>query len=176
MSITIIFKGVAALLLTGSGYFFGKSMDKKLKDRTDTLKNLTESIIYLKSKIYQESYTLPEAMSATSAKFCNYPESVYERTAYFMVSEGMDGQQAWNKACECCAENRILGTEGTELLKTAGGLMGCGDREMQKENLDVFAESLKKACANAEAKEEKDGKLYIKLGLAAGCIAAIVLW
>ncbi len=164
------------MLLAGSGYFFGKSMDRKLKDRTEVLQNLSESVIYLKSKICQEAYTLPEAMSATSAKFCDYPDSVYERTAYYMVSEGMDGQQAWNRACECCAESRILGSGGTELLKTAGGLLGCGDREMQKENLNIFAESLNKACISAEAKEQKDGKLYIKLGLAAGCIAAILLW
>lgn len=163
-------------MLAGSGYFFGKSMDKKLKDRTETLKNLTESIIYLKSKICQEAYTLPEAMSATAARFCHYPDSVYERTAYYMVSEGMDGQRAWDMACNSCAESRILGLEGTKLLKTAGGLLGCGDREMQKENLDIFAESLKKACEAAEAKEQKDGKLYIKLGLAIGCIAAILFW
>lgn len=176
MGMTIILKGAAALLLAGSGYFFGKSMDKKLKDRTDMLKNLSESVIYLKSKICQEAYTLPEAMSATSGKFCHYPDSVYERTAYYMISEGMDGQQAWGRACECCAEGRILGPEGIDLMKTAGGLLGCGDREMQKENLNLFAESLKKAWSDAEAKEQKDGKLYIKLGLAAGCIAAILLW
>ena len=176
MSIIIILKGAAALLLVGSGYFFGKSMDKKLKDRMETLQKLSESIVFLKSKICQEAYTLPEAMSATATQCCPYPDSVYERTAYYMVSEGLDGQRAWHRACESCTEGRILGREGTELLQTAGGLLGCGDREMQKENLEVFAENLKKAYTQAETKEQRDGKLYIKLGLAAGCIAAILLW
>ncbi len=176
MSGTVILKATAALLLIGSGYFFGKSMDKKLKERTETYKNMAESVVYLKSKICQEAYTLPEAMSATAAKFCRYPHSLYEKTSYYMVSEGMDGQQAWKRACSDCAEGKLLGEEGISLLEETGKLLGCGDRDMQKENLEALWERLKNACAASEEKQKRDGSLYIKLGLAAGCIAAILMW
>ena len=169
-------KITAALSLIGSGYFFGKSMDKKLKERAELLRMLSESVVYLKEKICQEACTLPEALSATAVKCCSYPESIYERAAYYMVSEGLEGTEAWNRGCDSCAEGRILGADGIALLKTAGSLLGSGDRTIQEENLEQFSERLQKSCLRAEDKERRDGKLYIKMGLAAGCIAAILFW
>ena len=171
-----VIKIIAAALLIGSGYFFGKSMHKKFAEKKVVLELLIESILFLKSKICQEAYTLPEALSATVQKFCEYPDSLYERTAYYMVSEGLNAETAWGQACDTFFEKSFIGEEDMSVIKNAGKLLGCGDRHMQQENLDGLTENLKKALKEADIKEKRDGALYIKIGLAAGCIFAIILW
>lgn len=171
-----VIKAAAAVLMVSSGYFFGKSFEKKLKDRHEILLMLSEAVYYLQSKICSEGCTLPEALKATDRKYCEYKNSVFCKAAEYMNAEALEGEPAWVKACETCNEKPLLNCTDMETLKGAGKLLGCGDSQMQKDNLSSLTDQLKAAAAAAGNKCKKDGALYIKLGLAVGSIIAVIMW
>lgn len=171
-----VIKSAAAVLMVASGYFFGKSAEKKLKDRHETLLMLSESVYYLKSKVCTEGCTLPEALKDTGKKYNFDKDSLFYRAAEYMDSGATDGEVAWEKACEDGAEKAMLIASDIELLKSAGKLLGCGDSDMQKDNLSSLIEQLKTVAEAAGNKSKKDGALYIKLGLAVGSIIAVIMW
>jgi len=67
--VKLAIKILAAVLMIASGYFFGKSLEEKLKERYETLNKLSLAVYFLKSKIYTEGFTLPEALKVTDDKY-----------------------------------------------------------------------------------------------------------
>jgi len=92
------------------------------------------------------------------------------------MEKNTDSETAWISACEKNEDRVFLKNSDIEILKSAGKLLGSGDSNMQKDNLENLAELLKNATEESEIKHKKDGALYIKLGLAIGSIVSVIMW
>ncbi len=174
--VEIILKFSAALLFLGSGYFFGKSFQEKLRIHMETLKLISEKIYYVKNKIYSENYTLPEALTETEFVFPAGEDSSFSIACKNIVENNMSAEDAWNSAWDSGCEKYLISKENLELIKSSACLLGNGDKIIQKENLENLIFMLEKSIKEAEEKYKKDGKLYIKLGLAVSFIISIFIW
>ena len=170
-----IIKILGTAFMIASGYFFGKSMQQKLKDRHQLLNTMSEAIYYLKTKICSEDYPLPEALKETHYKYFNSKNSVFILTAE-KIENKIPAEEAWiSSLCEW--EEKVVFTRNDkEVIENAGSLLGLGDVQVQKDNLNKLTEELKKSSEEAFAKLNKEGPLYIKVGLAITLIIAVVLW
>ena len=131
---------------------------------------------YLKCKICGENYNLPEALIETDRKYFESRDSVFYITAKEIEKSDEPLENVWIQAVDKSAERKFLKDDDADILKKAGSLLGLGDVLVQQDNLQELITSLNNVSEEAFNKMKKDGVLYIKIGLAAFSIIAILMW
>ena len=172
----MILKIVGMFLITFSCGTYGYLIKYKHIVRVRGIENFLLCFDILSSEITINSNTICNSF----IKVINYADE-YNRTLFNKTLELYNDSDGDTISCiwetvinETFIRDKIYSSEDVDVLKKFGTLLGCGDINLQKDNIDNVKLLLNKHLTDAKLKNDKVNNTA-KLGLYIGIIISVVL-
>ena len=153
---------MAAVIIAAS--LMGIVMSGELKKRIDTLKEIVQSALYIKTDL---EYRAPNLEECFTRRGC-----MFNSAGKFMSQSGMTPFEAVKRACE---DERYLTKEDKDTILIFAENLNCEEISGQVANIKWLVENLRKNIRNAEDEYRSKGKLYQLGGMFAGVGIVIIL-
>lgn len=151
----------------------GILISKKYSNRVQILKNIKNALNIFEVKINFSCDTIPEIFTEISQKIKGTAGRIFLNTIENINDKNSTVGEAWEKALENNSEN--LKKEDINSLKPLGKLLGKTDVEGQINQIKLVSEFLEEQIIQATEDNNKNEKMYQKLGAIVGLVIVIVL-
>ena len=167
----IIFKYIIMCLVFLICIMIGNIISKRYILRVKELKDFSNALNIIESKIKFTYEPIPEIFRQTSKLLSENISKIFINASKYM--KDLNCEEAWTKSVK--ETNTYLNKEDIENINGFGKMLGKTDKEGQISHLELTKTFVEMQIKKAKDEEEKNAKMYKTLGVIFGLAIVIIL-